>query len=92
MIYYHRRGAENAEDLILFCFPLRGRKAKTGILLGLRNNLLKFQYSFTITNFELFSFAVPSTAKEIIFNFSAFAPREKRAVEHYEKYVIELTN
>ena len=42
MIYNHRRGTGIAEDLILFCSPLRGRKAKTGILVGLRNNLVNF--------------------------------------------------
>lgn len=41
---------------------------------------------------EPFSFAVPSTAKEIIFNSAAFATQAKRAVKQYKKYVIELTN
>jgi hypothetical protein len=41
---------------------------------------------------ELFSFAVPSTAKEIIFYFAAFASQAKRAVRQYKKSVIELTN
>ena len=28
-VHFHRKDAENAEDLIyFFCFPLRGRKAK----------------------------------------------------------------
>ncbi len=34
---------------------------------------------------ELFSFAVPSTAKEIIFNSAAFASQAKRAVKQYKK-------
>jgi len=34
---------------------------------------------------ELFSFAVLSTAKEIIFNSAAFASQAKRAVKQYKK-------
>jgi hypothetical protein len=43
-------------------------------------------------NLFLFSFAVPSTAKEIIFNFAAFASQAKRAVKQLKKTVIELAN
>ena len=48
--------------------------------------------NITIIKLELFSFAVLSTAKEIIFNSAAFASQAKRAVKQYKKYVIELTN
>jgi len=33
----------------------------------------------------LFSFAVPSTAKEILFNSAAFASQAKRALKQYKK-------
>jgi len=35
--------------------------------------------------FELFSFAVPSTAKEKIFNSAIFASQAERAVKQYKK-------
>jgi hypothetical protein len=40
---------------------------------GIKKELLVFQYNITFIKLELFSFAVLSTAKEIIFNSAAFA-------------------
>jgi len=54
-------------------------------LCRIKKELLVFQYNMTFIKFELFSFAVPSTAKEIIFNSAAFAPQAKRAVKQYKK-------
>jgi len=48
---------------------------------GIQKLLPEFQYNITIIKLELFSFAVPSTAKEIIFNSAAFASQAKRAVK-----------
>jgi hypothetical protein len=44
-----------------------------------------FNDNVTSIKIELFSFAVPSTAKEIIFNSAAFASQAKRAVKQYKK-------
>jgi hypothetical protein len=54
-------------------------------LFGIKKELLVFQYNINFIKFELFSFAVPSTAKEIIFNSAAFASQAKRAVKQYKK-------
>jgi hypothetical protein len=59
---------------------------------GKNKSLPLFQINIPLKSFEFFSFAVPSTAKEIIFNSAPFASQAKRAVELYKKYVIELTN
>ena len=59
---------------------------------GIEKKPPEFHYNNTIVRLELFSFAVPSTAKEIIFISALFASQAKRAVKQYIKYVIELTN
>jgi hypothetical protein len=59
---------------------------------GVKELLTEFQYNVTIIKFGMFSFAVPSTAKETIFNSATFASQAKRPVKQYEKYVIELAN
>jgi len=40
---------------------------------GIKKYPFVFQYNITFIKVEWFSFAVPSTAKEIIFNSAAFA-------------------
>jgi len=47
---------------------------------GTKKELLVFQYNIDFIKLELFSFAIPSTAKEIIFNYAAFASQAKPRV------------
>jgi hypothetical protein len=51
----------------------------------LKTTPIVFQYNITVIKIEPFSFAVSSTAKEIIFNPAAFASQAKRAVKQYKK-------